>query len=210
MREAQLAGEQGINDFYDLSKLDNLEGWEYERDRTFRKVTDTLKPGTYCGIIVAWGHVEMEPGVYFIKGAPLQVTRNAKLTAKGVTLIFVDEGAYLRVSDLAEFNISASVEGETAGIAIAENRKTADPVHGNMISRLTGRGLASIVGLVYLPTQDFFLSDAGTGDQTSPLLQMIVNRSAMVEDSVLNIDFEPGETAVPAVIQPERSARLVE
>ena len=210
LNQAQVDGNTGVREFHDLSEIDNLEDWEYENDSNYRAVTNTLSPGTYCGIDIAWGHVKMEPGIYFIKGAPLTVTRRGKLTAEGVTLVFMDTGAYLRVSDLGEFNISAPSEGDTAGIAIAENRRTQDPNHGNMISRLSGKGAASIIGLVYLPSQEFFLSGEGTGDQTSPLLQMIVNRIAMVESSKMNIAFEPGQTFVPVIIQPEREARLVE
>lgn len=210
VKEARASGEAGIVDFDDLARIDNLADWEYARDTNFRPVTDTMMPGTYCGIDISWGHVKMQPGVYFIKGAPLKVSRRAKLTADGVTLIFTEPGAYLRVSDEAEFNISAPIDGDTAGIAIAEDRNTRDPSDGNMISRLSGEGAASIIGLIYLPTQDFFLSGAGTGDQASPLLQMVVNRVAMRGESKLNIDFEPGNTSVPVVIQPEREARLVE
>ena len=209
-REAHIAGDRGITQFHDLAERDNLEDWEYARDTNFRPVTDTLLPGTYCGIDIAWGHIRMEPGIYFIKGAPLQVTRRAKLTAEGVTLIFTDPGAYLRVSDEAEFTISAPVTGDTAGIAIAEARNTRDPKLGKMVSRLSGKGAAAIIGLIYLPGQDFFLSGAGTGDQASPLLQMIVNRVAMRGDSKLNIEFEPSATSVPVVLKPERAARLVE
>ena len=79
-----------------------------------------------------------------------------------------------------------------------------------MVSRIAGDGTASLIGLIYLPTQDFFFSGNGTGDQSSPLLQIVVNRVALVDGSKLNIDFKPSQTTVPVIIEPERTARLVQ
>ena len=208
LEEAEDAGNV-LKDFYHLSLVDNAPIEDYAQDRVFSVVTDTLVPGTYCGLDVAWGHVKMAPGIYFIKGAPMTVRRKASLTADGVSIIFVDEGAFLRVSDEARFNLTAPETGPTAGIALAEDRKTAKGTE-NMISRFTGQGKVSLVGLIYLPTQNFFFSGNGTGEQTSPLLQIVVNRLAMLNNSKLKIDFRPEQTSIPVLIEPRREARLIE
>ncbi|MBK74667.1 MAG: hypothetical protein CME85_04120, partial [Henriciella sp.] len=124
-------------------------------------------------------------------------------------LIFTGPGAYLRVSDEARMTLKAPTEGDLAGIAVAERRNTRTnglPV----VSRLTGTGKLSIVGLIYLPTQNFFISGSGAGDQSSPLLQIVANRIAIRDTGRLRIDFEPGKTDVPVAIKPARIARLVE
>ncbi|WOR14518.1 Tad domain-containing protein [Hyphomonas sp. FCG-A18] len=208
LEEASEAG-NALNEFYQLSLVDNAPLESYAEDRVFSVVTDKLSPGTYCGLDVAWGHVEMQPGVYFIKGAPMTVRRKATLTADGVTIIFVDQGAFLRVSDQAQFKLTAPESGPTAGIALAEDRQTAKG-NEHMISRFTGQGKVSLVGLIYLPTQNFFFSGNGTGEQTSPLLQIVVNRLAMLNNSKLKIDFKPEKTSIPVLIEPRREARLIE
>jgi len=208
LEEAEDAGNI-LSDFYQLSLFDNAPAEDYAKDRVFSATTDKLSPGTYCGLDVAWGHVEMQPGIYFIKGAPMTVRRKATLTADGVTIIFVDEGAFLRVSDEARFELTAPQTGSTAGIALAEDRKTAKGTE-HMVSRFTGQGKVSLVGLIYLPTQNFFFSGNGTGEQTSPLLQIVVNRLAMLNNSKLKIDFRPEQTSIPVLIEPRREARLIE
>ena len=139
----------------------------------------------------------------------MEVTRKATVTAEGVTLIFTGPGAYLRVSDKARLGLSAPTDGPLAGIAVAESRNTA--VNGTpVVSRLTGHGALSMIGLIYLPTQNFFISGSGAGDQSSPLLQIVANRISLRDTGVLSIDFNPGETDVPVAIQPARIARLIE
>ncbi|MCH2456733.1 MAG: hypothetical protein MK186_01655 [Henriciella sp.] len=199
----------GLSDFDLLALTDNLVNALYVLDRQFDMETDTLTPGTYCGLDIAYGHVRMQPGTYFIKGAPMTVTRKATVTAEGVTIIFTGPGAYLRVSDEARLDLSAPTGGPLAGIAVAERRNTA--LNGApVVSRLTGRGALSIIGLVYLPTQNFFISGSGAGDQSSPLLQIVANRISLRDTGMLRIDFNPGKTDVPVAIQPARIARLIE
>ena len=200
---------EGLSDFDLLALTDNLFNALYVLDRKYDHPTDTLTPGTYCGLDIAYGHVEMAPGTYFIKGAPMEITRRATVTAEGVTIIFTGQNAYLRVSDEARLDLKAPAEGDLAGIAVAERRNTRT---GGMpvVSRLTGTGAMSIIGLVYLPTQNFFISGAGAGDQSSPLLQIVANRIAIRDTGELLIDFKPGNTDVPVAIQPARIARLIE
>ena len=199
----------GLPDFDLLALTDNLLDVLYAMDRRYDLPTEKLTPGTYCGLDIAYGHVEMTPGTYFIKGAPMQVTRKATVTAEGVTLIFTGPGAYLRVSDEARMTLKAPTEGDLAGIAVAERRNTR--TNGLPVaSRLTGTGKLSIIGLIYLPTQNFFISGSGAGDQSSPLLQIVANRIAIRDTGRLRIDFEPGKTDVPVAIKPARIARLVE
>ena len=199
----------GLSDFDLLAVTDNLLNALYILDRQFDMETDTLTPGTYCGLDIAYGHVRMQPGTYFIKDAPMEVTRKATVSAEGVTLVFTGPGAYLRVSDQARLDLSAPTDGPLAGIAVAESRNTA--VNGTpVVSRLTGHGALSMIGLIYLPTQNFFISGSGAGDQSSPLLQIVANRISLRDTGMLRIDFNPGKTDVPVAIQPARIARLIE
>lgn len=199
----------GLSDFDQLANSDNLLELIYLLDRQFDSPSDTLSPGTYCGLDIAYGHVLMQPGTYFIKNAPMEISRKATVTAEGVTLIFTGPGAYLRVSDEGRLKLSAPTEGALAGIAVAERRNT--KVGGSpSVSRLTGNGKLNIIGLIYLPTQNFFISGTGAGEQASPLLQIVANRFSIRDTGKLKIDFRPGETDVPMAIKPARVARLIE
>ena len=204
-----LATGTGLGDFDLLALTDNLPDVLYLLDRQFDSPSDTLSPGTYCGLDIAYGHVLMQPGTYFIKNAPMEISRKATVTAEGVTLIFTGPGAYLRVSDEGRLKLSAPTEGALAGIAVAERRNT--KVGGlPSVSRLTGNGALNIIGLIYLPTQNFFISGTGAGEQASPLLQIVANRFSIRDTGKLKIDFRPGETDVPMAIKPARVARLIE
>ncbi|MEM8617969.1 MAG: hypothetical protein AAGF20_13675, partial [Pseudomonadota bacterium] len=200
-----------LEDLKKLASSDNVDPWFYANDPSFERVTRTLTPGTYCGIDIAYGHIKMEPGTYFIKEAPLTVRRRAKLTAEGVTLIFTGPYAHLRVSDEASMRLVAPAEGPLAGVAIAEIRDTRPPNQvGAMNTRLTGRGGLMIIGLVYLPTQDLFFSGTGTGEQSSPLLQIVARRLTMADDAKLKIHFDPSAVGIPAAIAPARETCLIE
>lgn len=209
--ELSRTSHRNMADLKELARIDNLDPWFYQKDPTFETPTKTLKPGTYCGIDIAYGHVKMEPGTYYIKEAPMTLRRRARLTAEGVTLIFTGPYAHLRVSDEASMRLIAPEEGPLAGVAIAETKDT-KPKNDKaaMNSRLTGMGELFIIGLVYLPTQDLFFSGTGTGEQSSPLLQIVARRLAMADDAILKIDFDPSSTDVPVAIAPKREARLVE
>ncbi|MEM1086482.1 MAG: Tad domain-containing protein [Pseudomonadota bacterium] len=209
--ELSRTGHRNMSDLKELARIDNLDPWFYEDDPTFDHPTKTLKPGTYCGIDIAYGHVKMEPGTYYIKEAPMTLRRRARLSAEGVTLIFTGPYAHLRISDEAAMRLTAPKDGAFAGIAIAETKDT-KPAHEKaaMNTRLTGMGELFIVGLVYLPTQDLFFSGKGTGEQTSPLLQIVARRLAMADNAKLKIDFDPSATDVPVAIAPTREARLIE
>ncbi|MEO1642614.1 MAG: hypothetical protein AAFR74_04705, partial [Pseudomonadota bacterium] len=209
--ELSRTGHRSMEDLKELARIDNLDPWFYEDDPTFEYPTKTLSPGTYCGIDIAYGHIKMEPGIYYIKEAPMTLRRRARLTAEGVTLVFTGAYAHLRISDEASMRLIAPEEGPLAGVAIAETKDTKPPSEkAAMNSRLTGMGELFIIGLVYLPTQDLFFSGKGTGEQSSPLLQIVARRLAMADNAVLKIDFDPSSTDVPVAIAPTREARLIE
>ncbi|MEM1035659.1 MAG: Tad domain-containing protein [Pseudomonadota bacterium] len=209
--ELSRTSHRNMEDLKELARIDNLDPWFYEEDPTFDNPTKTMKPGTYCGIDIAYGHVKMEPGTYYIKEAPMTLRRRARLTAEGVTLVFTGPYSHLRVSDEASMRLTAPEDGPLAGVAIAETKDT-KPANEKaaMNTRLTGMGELFIVGLVYLPTQDIFFSGKGTGEQTSPLLQIVARRLAMADNAKLKIDFDPSSTDVPVAIAPTREARLTE
>ena len=189
--------------------IDNLSPSVYENDNFYDAPTLMISPGTYCGLDIAAGHVDMAPGVYIIKDGPLTVRRRATLTGKGVTIIMSGNDAAFGVLDEARLTLTAPTEGATAGFALAEDVSRYSSAEDPARSRLTGSGRIDAIGTIYLPTQIFAITGSGAGDQTSPLLQIVADRIHMADQGELRINFDSSKTKVPVGIKPERTARLV-
>jgi len=181
----------------------------YADDEYVDQPTLTLKPGTYCGLDIQKGHVEMTPGVYHILDAPLTVRRRATLTGEGVTIVMSGEDATFNIIDEARLTLSAPINGETAGFALVEDKSTTYERATPPRSRLAGDGIVDTIGTIYLPRHDFEISGNGSGKQASPLLQIVANTVQLSDNGQLNIDFDTSQTEIPVGIKPERTARLL-
>jgi Flp pilus assembly protein TadG len=189
--------------------LDNVEPSAYANDVYKESPTLTLQPGTYRGLDIRAGHVEMRPGIYHIVDAPLIVRRRATLSGDGVTIVFHGEFATLNVLDEARLNITAPTDGETEGFVVAENRHTNSGSAEPLRSRLTGSGRVEAIGTIYLPRQLISITGDGAADQASPLLQIVAQDVELTNQGGLRIKFDTSKTDVPAKILPQRSARLL-
>lgn len=223
LREGEAKG-LTLNELAQISGLiDNMDPDLYSGDTYYNMPTTKLTPGTYCGLDVGEGHVELAPGTYFIKDGPLTVRRRGTLSGEGVTIIMSGENAYFGVMDEARLNLKAPIEGSLAGFALVEDK--APKYSGTALSfsnlpqlssqarprsRLTGSGAIDAIGTIYLPRHDFHVTGDGAGDQTSPLLQIVANTVRMSDNGEIKIKFDPDKTLVPAGIKPERTARLIE
>jgi hypothetical protein len=192
-----------------LGVLDNLPPQIYPKDTYFNAPNFTLSPGTYAGLDVRAGHVRMKPGVYHIVGAPLIVRRRATLSGEGVTIVLHGDKATFSVLDQARLELEAPTHGETAGFAVAENRRAKLTGINPERSRLTGSGKVSMIGTIYLPRQLFSITGQGAADQASPLLQLVAYTVELRNKGGLKIRFEPERTEVPMTIRPSREARLI-
>lgn len=192
-----------------LGIIDNVDPEEYKDDTHRNTPTKTLQPGTYCGLDIAEGHIKMEPGVYIINDAPLTVRRRATLTGEGVTIVLHGDNAAFSVLDEARLTLTAPIEGSTAGLALAEDRRVKLLNPGRLRSRLTGSGRVNAIGTIYLPRQKLSITGDGAADQTSPLLQIVAHNVDISENGALKIVFDPDKTEVPVSILPKRSARLL-
>lgn len=189
--------------------IDNLPLDLYSTDTYTSGITKTLSPGTYAGLDISGGHVKLKPGVYHIVGAPLIVRRRATLSGDGVTIVLHGDYATFSVLDQARISLTAPTSGETAGFAVAENRRATLTRLKPERSRLTGSGKIEMVGTIYLPRQQFSITGEGAADQASPLLQLVAYTIDLKNKGGLKINFDPSRTEVPMTIQPSREARLI-
>ncbi|HAY07064.1 MAG TPA: hypothetical protein DCY26_10465 [Hyphomonas sp.] len=192
-----------------LGLVDNLPETVFFADSYLNAPNITLSPGTYPGLDIMSGHVKLKPGVYHIVGAPLTVRRRATLTGEGVTIVLHGDDATISVLDQARLTLSAPTYGESAGFAIAENRKAKLTKVRPERSRLTGSGKVSMIGTIYLPRQQFSVTGKGAADQASPLLQLVAYTIDLNNKGALRIQFDPNRTEVPMTIMPAREARLI-
>ena len=189
--------------------IEEVDPAEYADEPYVNTPSLTLTPGTYCGLDIKEGHVKFEPGIYFIKEAPLTVRRKATLTGEGVTIVLSGEDASFNIIDEARLTLSGPETGETAGFALVEDKKAAIDNDARPQSRLAGDGVVDAIGTIYLPRHDFLISGNGSGQQASPLLQVVANTVTLSDNGHLSIDFDPNQTQVPVGIKPARTARLV-
>ncbi|MGH1422755.1 MAG: TadE/TadG family type IV pilus assembly protein [Hyphomonas sp.] len=191
-----------------LGIIDNAAPWTYARDQYVDRPSLKLQPGTYGGLDIGHGHVEMAPGIYHIVDAPLVVRRRATLTGHGVTIIFHGDEATFSVLDEARLTLTGPETGPTAGFILAEHR---DDTPGSITvrSRLTGSGAIDAIGTIYMPKHTLSITGDGAADQTSPLLQIVADSVELSDNGALDIVFAPGETDVPVAIMPKREARLL-
>ncbi len=191
-----------------LGIIDNADPAEYAGDKYVTSPTLRLEPGSYAGLDIGHGHVEMAPGIYHIVDAPLVVRRRATLTGNGVTIIFHGDEATFSVLDEARLTLTGPESGPTAGFILAEHRDDT-PGYITIRSRLTGSGTVNAIGTVYMPKHKLSITGNGAADQTSPLLQIVADSVELADEGALDILFAPNETNVPVAIMPEREARLV-
>lgn len=171
--------------------------------------TTTLYPGTYCGGLNLSGtSIVLSPGLYVMRNGPLQLSAQ-DVTASGVTIMLSGANARLEVFGNASLRMTAPMSGPLAGLAIVEDRSTGPDSGGVIESTITGLGTLIIEGAIYLPTQTIQIAGKGTGDKTSPYLQIVARRILISGNGELSVAFRESEISVPVVIEPKRIARLV-
>ena len=194
---------------------DPLEGFSVPVPKTcdhtnfkFRKRRSyTLKPGVYCGGINAWDmkSVAFEPGIYVIRDGPLRLNAKSPLEIEGVTFLLDGKLSGIAIDGDGGLKMRAPTKGETAGIAIAQIVPRTET-----IKRAYIQGKLDLQGLLYLPSYHMTIRQGGGGKTKSPYIQMVVDRINLYGNVELNIDFDPTKTELPIVIQPEKTARLIE
>jgi Flp pilus assembly protein TadG len=116
-----------------------------------------LQPGVYCGgIDITGGTVTLSPGVYILDQGDFNVNGNATVIASGgVTIILTTSKTdFSTVGNViinggATVNLVAPATGQTAGIAIWQDRRAPDSGK----DKLNGGSTMQITGAIYLPSQ---------------------------------------------------------
>jgi hypothetical protein len=122
-------------------------------------------PGVYCGgmTLAAGAELTLKPGLYILDQGSLSVARGARLSGKGVTLVFTSSSgrdfATAALSPGAAIHLSAAAAGPMAGIVIFGDRRM--PLA--MPFRLEAGVDQVIAGATYVPRAALQLAGTSVG-----------------------------------------------
>ncbi len=149
--------------------------------------TSSLDPGCYSGSITvnAGATLNLNPGIYYLDGANLNVAGNATITGTGVTLVFTGSGSdwgTATIGSNATVNLTAPSSGKTQGIVMYGDRK----MPAGTAFNLTGGGTQNFGGAIYLPKAN--LSFAGGNGTTTSCTKVIADTIAFTGASNLQVN----------------------
>lgn len=171
-------------------------------DYEITKTTETLYPGTYCGLKLNNGAVaNLEPGIYLFRGGTgLDINADAEIHANGASLYFAD-GAPLKVNSRASLSVSAPESGPSAGIAIFQTESAA----GAEIT-INAAATGTLNGLLYAPETMVTFNSDSSGSATPHALAMIVGQIYINSGSTLSIGIDPDSANLPASLSSSSTA----
>lgn len=147
---------------------------------TGSSVNQTIQPGIYDGGIEvkSGATVKLAAGTYFIQNGEFRVTQANVMNADagGVTIVFTEPNGgtntnsktRLYVNAQSTLTLKAPASGPFAGIAVAQHPNSRTPNHKNDANTVIGGGNKNITGIVYYPTNYFYITGGGTGTTASP------------------------------------------
>ena len=158
--------------------------------------TKTIYPGVYCGglEIANKAVVIAEPGTYIIKGGPLVVGQESKLTGSYVGFYFADDKALLAFKDSSVVDLSAPKDGPMSGLLFYENPSAS---LGRKFS-IGSTNVKRLLGTIYLPRGLLAIDAKGSIAAESAYTVVIANKIDLKEAKlVLNTDFGLSDVPLP-------------
>jgi Flp pilus assembly protein TadG len=155
----------------------------------------------FQGNVTVNGSTTLAPGVYIIADGSLNVT--GSLSGNGVTIVLTsqtpasDNGVF-SFTGHASINLTAPTTGTTAGIALWADARL--PLKDD---KLTGSGVMSITGAIYLPGHT--VTYAGNGGNAPSCTQIIAEQIKVTGTSLFKHQNCP-----PGVLDPAVTWALVE
>lgn len=152
----------------------------------------SLSPGVFCGglEIVNNSDVQLDPGIYIIKGGPLMIDGNTKLRGDGVAF-YLTEGASIQATSNTVIALTAPTGGSLAGVVFFQDRSY-ETTH-----LFDSNSFGTIEGTVYLPT-GVLRSDSNTRMAgASNYSLFIAKRLEFDSNAGLDIKTDYGASSVP-------------
>jgi len=162
----------------------------------------TLKPGVYCGGIIALGDPEitLEPGIYIMKNGPLVLGGQASLKGENIGIYFTGSNSVLNLGVSSKIALTAPIDGPMAGVLFFEDRNA--PFNNEFIIRSGNAQL--LEGAIYLSKGKFVADAAAQIGQKAKWTALIANKIEMRNSAalVMNSDYSGSEIPVPEGVWP--------
>lgn len=155
----------------------------------------TWGPGVYCGgmYLNNSATVQLQPGVYVLRGGTLNVEGNARLFGTNVAIVLTD-GARLNVLSSGRISLTAPKEGPMAGILLyvdPEDATASDHV-------LLSNDARMLVGTVYVPKGRLVIGGANPIADESAWTAILAERLRFRQSAHVVLNTRYGETDIPA------------
>jgi len=172
------------------------------RNISIKAGLNTLKPGVYCGGLIALGDsdIVLEPGIYILKNGPLVLGGKAALSGEHVSIYFTGSNSVLNLGVSSKVALTAPLDGPMAGILFFEDRNS--PGNNEFIIRSGNAQL--LEGVMYLPKAKFVAAAAAQIGQKANWTALIANKIEMRNSAAMNLnsDFQTSQIPVPEGIWP--------
>lgn len=163
---------------------------------TVIKTSQKLLPGTYCGLTVTNGaSVELAPGIFVFKDAPLIVNKGARLSGKKVGLFATGKGAYFEFDGDSIISLEAPTTGTMAGLLLFSARNTTRGAQHKLYSE----NAHVMVGTIYIPTGELRLDGSAAVGGKSAYTAVVAETIRLYGGPhiVLNTRYSDTEVPVP-------------
>lgn len=161
-----------------------------------------LDPGVYCGglTIGALANAQLNPGIYIIKGGPLNVGLGGKLSGENVSFYLVGDDATFYFGPEAVISLTAPKDGPLAGILFFEDRNApADRTH-----YILSDDARVLLGTFYLSRGTLNVASLLPVADQSAYTAIVAKKLQMAGNPtlVLNADYTATDVPVPAGVGP--------
>ena len=146
----------------------------------------TLYPGVYCGGLDIKTDAVLQPGLYVIKDGELSINAKGSVKAEGVTFYLMGTKAGFTINGGAELVLKASDKDPYAGMLIVQDRNS----NPGQMNTINGNSTSTLVGSIYLPTQDLTLNGNGTFGQNSPYMPIIANTVKITGNNTTTVEAD--------------------
>lgn len=121
----------------------------------------SINPGVYCGGLTVSGSsiVTLNPGLYIMKGGPLNINSSAIVKGDGVSFFLTGTNAGITIGGSAQLKTTPMSSGTLNGFAFFLEPTGANGT-ANTKSTLSDSVIFNVAGVVYLPKQQFLLTDS--------------------------------------------------
>jgi Flp pilus assembly protein TadG len=110
-----------------------------------------LQPGSYAGMDLNGGTVNMAPGVYYIRSGEFKINGNITVNGTGVTIFMAAGTGGISINGNATVNLAAPTTGTYSGMLMFAHRTNENDLsfNGNVAARLTGAIYAKTGDVVF-------------------------------------------------------------